>query len=445
MKARLAMFLLFVCAVAFALGIAELFRLRFQAGDVYPAYSTLRADPLGTMAIYESLGRLRSISVARDFSAINRLPDGKGTTYLHLAADTGDWDWLPEETWKELNLFLFNGGRLAITFYPETARPLGFARPRPLPPPGKPVTKKSPGGKGGPSGPPGGKPGRSRPGTGPPETEDSIQDRWGVQFDFMRLAAGTGGVYEPALVKNRTALALPASLEWHSAMVLTNLAEPWHTIYARGTNPVVAERRFGAGTVVLATDSYFLSNEALRKDRHADLLAWLVGPNRRIIFDEAHFGIMETSGVATLIRKYRLHGLAAGLLLLALLFIWKNSVSLVPPHAGEAPLPQVTGKDAAAGFVNLLRRNIPARDLLGVCFAEWTKFLGHASHYSIAAVDKAQAVMEAETAGTGGGRDPVKAYQDICRVLKASSRDLRMPAAEAPNPEIGNPTSKSAT
>ena len=85
----------------------------------------------------------------------------------------------------------------------------------------------------------------------------------------------------------------------------------------------------------MATDSYFVSNEAMAKDRHADLLAWLIGPDKNVVFDEAHFGIVETSGVAVLMRKYRLHGLAAGLMLLAGLFIWKNSTSLVPPLTDE--------------------------------------------------------------------------------------------------------------
>ena len=144
-------------------------------------------------------------------------------------------------------------------------------------------------------------------------------------------------------------------------------------IYARGTNAVVIERKFGKGSVVIASDSFFVSNEAMLKDRHADLLAWLVGANRTVVFDEAHLGMSESPGVAALMRKYRLHGLAAGLLLLAGLFIWKNSTSLMPPHADGRSEDFVAGKDAASGFVNLLRRNIPPRDVFATCFAEWKK------------------------------------------------------------------------
>ena len=245
-----------------------------------------------------------------------------------------------------------------------------------------------------------------------------------MEFDHQRLNVGDAGSYESVEVENYSGLPLPESLAWHSATIFTNLDKSWRTIYARGTNPVVIERRFGRGTVVMATDSYFLSNEAMREDRHADLLAWFVGPNRHVIFDEAHHGIMETSGVATLVRNYRLHGLAAGLVVLAALFIWKNSMSFVPPHRDEESDGYVAGKDAAAGFVNLLRRNIPARDVLSVCFAEWTKSLYRGRYYTITAVSQAQAVMETELQRSQRERDPVKAYQNICRVLKAP--DLRI-------------------
>jgi hypothetical protein len=132
-------------------------------------------------------------------------------------------------------------------------------------------------------------------------------------------------------------------------LFLTNLINAWRVIYALDDRPVVIERRLGAGHIVLCSDSYFASNEALRRERHPDLLAWVIGARRRVAFDETHLGVMERPGVATLAWKYRLHGLIAGILLLAALFVWKNSVSFVPPYdeAGESSGELVTGKDSA--------------------------------------------------------------------------------------------------
>ena len=416
MRRHLSTILLLACAAGFALGVAQLFKLRFEAGDVYPEYSSLRADPLGAMAFYESLEKLPGLSVRRDHSAANKLPEGRNTVYLHLAARTPEWKWLPEETWKEIDAFLLGGGRLAITFFPEAAVSFRFLDDLELDS-DEPAKKKSGDNKETKPAKPGRKDRRTlRKRSGERAFElDSVKKRWGVEFSHVKLSLGDGDTYEPARVANKSALPLPGFLDWHSATVFTNLDETWRTIYARGTNPVVIERRFGAGTVVLASDSYFLSNEALRKDRHPGLLAWLVGANQRVVFDEAHFGIVETSGVAVLIRKYRLHALAAALIVLAGLFIWKNSVSLVPPHGIERAQDYVAGKDTAAGFVNLLRRNIPARDILNVCFEEWSKTMGQGRRVPLSRIEQARAVIAAEKAGAQ--RDPVAAYKKICERL----------------------------
>ena len=412
MKRHLSILLLLACAAAFAFGLVQLFRLRFAAGDVYPAYSSLRSDPLGTMALCESLERMPGLSVRRDFSAGNVLPDGKETVYLHLAAPTQEWTSLPEDLTREIERFLVAGGRLAITFLPEMTRSRPQLFDEEQSGPDKSTKKQAR---------------RNRAKAAKKKAGDEEARRlhrtspkrsWGVEFAFAALKPGEADTYQPARVVRQTDLPLPDTLDWHSATVFTNLDPSWRAIYARGTNPVVVERKFGSGTVVLATDSYFLSNEALRQDRHAELLAWLVGPARKVIFDEAHFGIVDASGVASLVRKYRLHGLAAGLLLLAGLFIWQNSVSFVPPGPAEREPDYVAGKEAAAGFVNLLRRNVAPRDVLPTCFAEWKKSFPQGARSSADRMGQAQAVLDADGALPRRQRDPVKTYQEICRILK---------------------------
>jgi hypothetical protein len=412
MKRQCYILLLLACAAGFAFGLVQLFKLRFSTGDVYPEYSSLRSDPLGTMAFCESLERMPGLSVRRDFNAGNELPDGKDTAYLHLAAPTQEWTSLPADLAREIQHFLAAGGRLAITFFPETARPRPLLFDEEQRDSDKSTNNPSK---------------RARAKARKPKAKDqedqprhrnSPTNWWSVEFAFAALEPGAAGTYQPARAVNKTDLPLPDTLDWHSATVFTNLDKAWRTIYARGTNPVVVERKFGSGTVVLATDSYFVSNEALRKDRHAELLAWLVGPARKVVFDEAHFGIVDSSGVASLIRKYRLYWLAAGVLLLAGLFIWQNSVSFVPPAPEERDPGYVAGKEAAAGFVNLLRRNLSLRDMLSTCFAEWKKSFPQGARSSAAKIGQAQAALDAEAALPHRQRDPVRTYQEICRILK---------------------------
>ena len=45
--------LLLLSWIGFGFGIWRLFVLRYEKGDVYPAYSSYRADPLGSLAFNE--------------------------------------------------------------------------------------------------------------------------------------------------------------------------------------------------------------------------------------------------------------------------------------------------------------------------------------------------------------------------------------------------------
>jgi hypothetical protein len=416
MKRHFPIFILLGCAALFTFGIVQLFELRFESGDVYPEYSSLRADPLGTMAFYESLEKIPGVTARRDFSDSNRLPDEPQTVYLHLAGSRYEWNFVPNDLYHEIQNFLARGNRLVITFFPETDSDVFHNYDA-----DKTNSVKSAKAKDEKVTPP--QPANKKKSLTDDDSEISLADMWGFHAGFEKLTPA-GDIYALAAVTNKTDLPLPQKLDWHSGAIFTNCDSAWRTIYARGTNAVVIERKFGQGSVVIATDSYFISNEAMESDRHADLLAWLVGENKNIVFDEAHLGVVETSGVTVLMRKYRLHGLAAGLILLAALFIWKNSSSLVPPHTDEKPDDFVAGKDAASGFVNLLRRSIAPRDLLATCFAEWKKSGTPAGKFSSTRLQQAEAIFQSENSLPSKDRNPVEAYKKIFKALETRNQKL---------------------
>ena len=407
MKRHVPILILIGCLALLGFGLVELFALRFANGDVYPAYSSLRADPLGTMAFYESLEKVPGLSVARDFSDNDRLPEEPHTVYLQFAGSRYDWDSLPADTFHEVEDFLARGNRLVIAFAPENGRQgFGANENEETGPDKKDRTKSEKM-----------TPDKSHQKKPAPDkdTDISLADKWGFHTGYDELKP-INDVYGPATVFKATDLPLPEKLDWHSGTVFTQWDKPWQVIYGRGSDAVVMERQFAHGSVVLATDCYFVSNEAMEKDRHADLLAWLVGTNNHIVFDESHFGIVDTGGVATLMRQYHLHGLMAGFLLLAGLFIWKSATSLVPPAAEENLADYVAGKDATSGFVNLLRRNIAPRDLLAACHAEWKKS-GATGKYSKARLQQVEEIFNAENQAGGKGGNPVGTYVKISQIL----------------------------
>jgi hypothetical protein len=217
----------------------------------------------------------------------------------------------------------------------------------------------------------------------------------------------------------RTPTVVPPLLSWHSGAYFDLLDTNWRTVYQRKRHPVLIERSFGAGSLVLSTDSYFVSNEALRRERHADLLAWLAGGRGEIIFDETHLGVQEQPGVAALMRRYHLEGVLLALALLAALFIWKNSLPLVPPPTSAAEgggRAMVQGLEAGAGFASLLRRAIPPSDVLFTCFAEWKSACARQPRAAarLAAIEK---MVEEQKALSPSARRPVETWQAIQRIL----------------------------
>ena len=149
-------------------------------------------------------------------------------------------------------------------------------------------------------------------------------------------------------------------------------APRWEILERSGTQPVVIEKAFGKGTVVLVADSRLFSNESAAAGRHTALLAQIIGGHTRIVFDEAHLGIVESGSVVALARRYRLHGLALGLALVAALFIWRNATSF-PPVAAAPREEKVAGRTSVAGLVTLLRRHIAPDRLASACWQEWLK------------------------------------------------------------------------
>ncbi|MFC1498478.1 hypothetical protein ACFLS1_08430 [Verrucomicrobiota bacterium] len=218
---------------------------------------------------------------------------------------------------------------------------------------------------------------------------------------------------------------LPESISCHTSICFTNLAKEWNVIYERNGNPVIIEKKIGKGTFVLSALTYFVSNEAMKKERHPKLLTWLIGKKQTIIFDEYHHSIIQSSGIAVLVRQYQLHWLYAGLLILAGLFIWKNSLSLVPPYVFEEKNAGATlakGKGSASGLINLLRRNISKRNILNECLKEWEKtYKGNQSRIKIKRAE--EKINQAKTDKSSEQRDIVRVYNEICKMMKEKYTD----------------------
>jgi hypothetical protein len=216
---------------------------------------------------------------------------------------------------------------------------------------------------------------------------------------------------------------LEESIPGRDALGFRARGTDWRAIYESNGRPVILERPLGRGTVVIVGSGYVLSNEALRAARRPGLLAWLVGPNRVVIFEETHLGVEETPGVAALVRRFRLHGVVIALLGLAALFLWRRAAPLQSASAdGGAGEDRVAGRDAASGLVHLLRRHVTPKTLLTTCVSEWKR-----SRADRPARDAATAKEEAADREAASAADPVAGYRAIARVLADPTKPASAP------------------
>ncbi|PYK57302.1 MAG: hypothetical protein DME21_17605 [Verrucomicrobia bacterium] len=114
--------------------------------------------------------------------------------------------------------------------------------------------------------------------------------------------------------------------------------------------------------------------------------------------------------------------MVTGLVLLAGLFVWKNAVSFVPVYGedqAEVSGDAVTGKDSAAGFVNLLRRSISSSQIVPVCFAEWKRARAPGRVELDKKMEQAAAVIAEELARQARERNAVECYRKISRIVSA--------------------------
>lgn len=386
---------LILLGVGFAFAFVRVLELRFSSEELYPYYASHRDDPLGASALHESLDRLEGVSAERNFTALTQIStlDGDSALFLIGLPRTSYGDLRAKDDSPVLRAVKEEGARLVITLNPELV-PAMFApkasseeedwleRRRALREKRKEELRKGTGEKDGEQG----EEGESEEVSSGDldELETRMEAALGPRLsDFLGAEVADVEKFERPDRGWRTRPGRTLSEEgmpantpnWRSQYRFGDLAEEWReaVVVGKGKSPVVIERKLGRGSVVLATDSYFASNEALHFEGgdNADFLLWLTGGKSRVIFDETIHGSTVSGGAMKLIRKLRLHGFFYGLLVFVALWAWRSASSLAPGdeaiERGLVSGAAVSGERSESGFVRLLRRSLPAGELIGQC------------------------------------------------------------------------------
>ncbi|MBN2418255.1 MAG: hypothetical protein JXL81_02640 [Deltaproteobacteria bacterium] len=397
-----------IMTILFAAGIYHIFTIRFSLGDVYPHYSSLRSDPMGTKIFYEGLANLPGYAVERDHSTVATWEGSKNTTLFILGLNTGmDHSVLTDfgtQNYNTLSALLSSGTRLVISLHPEvfSIGPISIRN--------KPVEKD--------------KKEKSEPDTQDKDEEKgkkkdsdfSLLKKWGFNID----SAGDRKETMALLVENPENSGLPASIKFPSFYFFTDLDNRWTVHYTLSGKPVIISRQYGGGTLILCADSYIFSNEAMIYDRYPGLLSWIIGPANHVYFDESHLGLQHNIGIIDLAYKYRLQGVLLIFILIAVLFIWKNATHFIPPQENDDNMFKgiKAERDHLDGLVSLLKRHVGPQDLVKTCIAEWE----NASAKGRACItSNAPSVKELEDIASAKGSVSM-IYNSICKKLAERKR-----------------------
>ena len=414
MKRRFSWIALLLIAVVFAGGLGWLFKLRLGQGDLFPAYSTLRADPLGTRAIFEALQELPELRVERSVQPMKKIPETPVRTIIFAGMERVQWSAFSVDEANALDAAVRAGSRAVIVFKAERMtmadrvdsqlERIGAEREA-----AKEKAEEKKAGEKTRSEKDAGERRRNSPRNDEGKTTEFKREtvdwtrRWGFELRTRWIMDKEQGAVKAGEVSE----ALEATIPWKSDLYFhLTQGSDWTVLYTRGGSPVMVEMSLGRGSVVLATDTFFLSNEAMQKSRETSLLAWLIGGNARVVFHESHLGVEEEVGIAKLARRYGLAGAFFVLLLLTALFVWRRMALFVPP----APETTETGLTyhPSAGLEALLRRALPAGKLVDTCLAEWARTARAGD------VERVKAAVAKRSAKAS----PTDTYNAIVRALK---------------------------
>ncbi len=417
--------------VLFGFGVTRLFILRFETGDVYPACSSLRSDPLGTRALYESLVNLDNVRVKRNFIWRDSTSFEPQTTLFYLGASANEFESVPKTMMGVFDRLTQSGGRLIISFLPVTRKNDGGA-PQTSDPDQEAAGSGASSEKKTKSANRTGGDGKRSAGESPKKSETpgaddrrsadpegavpmvSIKKHWGLDIAFKDMLPVEDDKRLP-IDAATTRRGFPAFISWHSNLYFELSDDAWQTLYSYEGLPLIVERPYGKGSIVMCADSYFLSNEALLSERHTRLLVWLIGGHTNLVFDEAHHGLYKQPSVAQLIRHYRFHWFFAVLAMLALLFVWKNAVYFIPPsaEANKQGAEVVSEKDYTQGLIALLRRNFSGDQILQICAREWVQTFKKNRRIRAGTFKHVRDLAESGSADSIQNKDPVETYQNI--------------------------------
>jgi hypothetical protein len=306
----------------FFLGTLFLLHTRLKKGESFPEYSSLRADPVGTKVLFESLRRIKHLNVTRNYQSLQKVTYTESTIFF-INIDPGDLTARNLFT-DQIDTLLRRENRVVISF-------------------GKCLSSQN------------------IAGSFHSEKKESTAFNPGIRFECESVRKSE--VTDSANVFR--GMNWPGSLQLYPDST-------WKVLVSRESCMVLGEKKVYGGELIVINNGYNLSNQGLRENSRAiqsnPLISYCIGSSSTVIFDEWHHGIVKRMGVSALIQKFGFIPVIVFLMLWFLLLVWH--INGINSKISE-PRTVRPDESEADTLLLLLTSKIPPAKLDENCRQEW--------------------------------------------------------------------------
>ena len=396
----------------FAAGIAQVYSIRFRAGEGYPVFSSKRADEKGCRALHDALDRLPDGRVGRWLDMLDRLPRGPEHT-LVLAGFEPDLLKSDTRESRALDRLVREGAHAVIALDARGMKiPMRWLS-------GEKAEETEPAG--------------SKGETPPPKRASfSLRKAWEIETKPLSATTGTNVVTSGSPVPGSAVEPdSPIAPEWQHQVLLSASNTAWTVLHAAAGSPAVMRRDLGHGRVTLISSADPLTNLRLRDARDVSgVAAWLSGGPADFVFVETHLGVFRDNTILDLLLRYRLHGALAGVVVFLALLSWRNGRLAATPSASAEPTAGIEGGSFTDGFHALLEARFPVADLPAACLSTWRSDVSPVRLARVPAghLDRAARLCDTPAANAAEALARVRQMHELLKPARLDPLPRRKPA-----------------
>lgn len=306
----------------FTFSAYKIMSMQYRKGDIYPQYSSLRHDPMGTSIFFQSL---KKMGYKVETIMEERLPenvDPQNTILFSLSPSF----FISKESREEIISFILRGGRVFVSDKHDN-RLMSFFDTHILSGENNNNKRKN-------------------------DNNEQKDERNAIPEEIFNFANERLKVFNKSTLKSN----------WPKSK----------TVYKFKEQDIIILLNHGKGDIIISSETYFISNESLVKEPPVRFLTWIMNGRKRVMVDEFHHGISYKKGISFLLKKYNLYWFIAYLILIFFLYLWHA----LPYFQNPLPRPSTGNfntQSSLHGYTQLLTKTIPKNKLLDICIDQWIK------------------------------------------------------------------------